>query len=343
MRKDELLNALIAVKPGVAKREITESMTYFFFTGEHVVTYNDIISIQYPLKTEFTTFVKAQQFFDVVSKVKTDTIQFDLTDGKLNMKAGKIRSSFATIEDAEFISTMDSVIKSTEGLKFKKIKEDFIDAIRMCSFVASSNESDRTITSVHVENKIVSATDNARIALSTISTKMERMLIKASEIKSIVDISPVSYAISKSWIHFKGESDCLFSIRSIKGTFPEVAPFFKFEGTKIELPSAILDGLDLASIFMDNESPSVSIALRKGACRIYKEGEGGVLDYREKVDYDGDNIKFGINPAFLKEMLSHSTEIIVSQKEDQNSGEVVTDKVKLTSGNFTMVTAVYPS
>ena len=306
-------------------------MTYFFFTGEYVITYNDIISIQYPLKTDFSTFVKAQQFFDVISKVKAEHIDFKLVSGKLEMKAGKVRSSFATIEDVEFISTMDSVIASAEAVTFKKVTDDFLEALKLCSFVASSNESAQTLTCVHVNKNVVSSTDNARIATSTIkSNKYPEMLIKASEISSLIDIDPTAYALSKSWIHFRGDSGSLFSIRRIKGEFPDMSQFLSFEGTEVNLPKEILDGLDIASVFIDDDNPSVSISLRKGACRIYKDSEGGLVDYREKVKYNGDSINFNINPAFLKEMLTHSTTLIVSD-----------DKVRLESGSFIMVTALY--
>ena len=84
MKRKELLKALLSVKPGVANKDIIESMTYFYFNGTHVISYNDIVSIQHPLKTDFKTFVKADDFFKVISKVKSEELAF-----KMNIVTGK--------------------------------------------------------------------------------------------------------------------------------------------------------------------------------------------------------------------------------------------------------------
>jgi hypothetical protein len=330
MERKKLLNALIAVKPGVANKEIVESMTYFYFSGSHVISYNDIISIQYPLDTEFSTFVKADDLFKFISKVKSEQLQFDLEEPVLKIKAKKVQSSFATIEDNDIAKRVAVIKKSVEKCTFKSLPEDFETAVKLCSFVASRNESDQTLTCISIKGENVYSTDNVRLSHSVMKSKMPDMLLKASEIKSLLEVYPTKYSVTDAWIHFKSADDCVFSIRRVKGEFPDLSKFMKFKGVDIKLPSSILDGLDLAAIFMDSTEPSVQISLKRGMCRIFKDGEGGTVDYREKLSYTGKPVEFNINPEFLKEMLAYTTDITVSD-----------DKAKLHSGSFTMVTALY--
>ena len=332
MERKNLLNALLAVKPGIANKEIVESMTYFYFSGSNVISYNDIISIQYPLKTDFKTFVKADDLFKVVSKVKADQISLDLKDTSLIMKAKNVQSKFATIEDNDISARVKVIKQSVDKCKFKTLPENFKEVTRLCSFIASNNESDQTLTCVSIKGDLISATDNVRIALAKLSSSMPDMLIKASEIKNLINIDPIEYSVDNSWIHFKSKIGCVFSIRKVNGSFPDVAQFTKFKGTNISLPKSILDGLDIASVFVDSTEPSVQISLKRGWCRIFKDGEGGTVDYREKIPYEGKDVNFTINPTFLVEMLAHSTDITVAS-----------DKARLTSGDFTMITALYGS
>ena len=74
VNKSTLLDVLKKVKPGIASKDIIESMTYFFFSGEDIITYNDHISIQHPFKTNFSFFVKAKDFFSIVSKISVQEI-----------------------------------------------------------------------------------------------------------------------------------------------------------------------------------------------------------------------------------------------------------------------------
>ena len=332
IQRKSLLDALNAVRPGVANKDIVESMTYFYFSGTHVISYNDIISIQYPLKTEFSTFVKADEIFKVVSKLKTDQISFELKDSILVVKAKDIQSKFATINDEDISARVKAIKESVDKCKFRNLPENFNEVAKLCAFVASKNESEETLTSIHIKGSSISSTDNVRIAIAKLSENMPDMLLKASEVKNLIGIDPVSYSVDNSWLHFKNEIGCIFSIRKVKGSYPDVSQFTSFEGVNISLPKSILNGLDIASVFVDVTDPAVQISLKKGYCRIFKEGEGGEVDYRKKISYEGSEVNFIINPAFLIEMLAHSTDITIAE-----------DKARLTSGDFTLVTALYGS
>lgn len=329
MQKGSLLNALIAVKPGIAKREILEAMTYFFFSGTHVISYNDLISIQYPLNTDFKVFVKADDFFKVVSKVPGDNLKFEFDGTNLVMMAKNVKSKFATINDDQITERINLIAEDSKKSKLADLPDNFFESVSLCSYAASKNESDQTLTCIYINENEVYACDNKRIAFAKLSSKMPTILLKASEIKSLLDINPIKYCVTDSWIHFINEEGCLFSILKTKGEYPDFSEFLDFEGTKVDLPRELLEGLDIAAIFSDKDEPTVEITIRQDICRIYKHTPSGEVDYRKKINYKGSEIKFTVNPEFLKEMLNHSTEILVSS-----------DKAKLVSGDFTLVVSL---
>lgn len=330
MKRKELLNALNLLKPAVTGKDITESMTYFYFSGESVVAYNDLISIQVPFKTDFTAFVKADDLTKTLSKLKDDEVIFKMEGDILKMKSGKnALISFSTIFDDKVVKRIESVSESFDEGKFKNLKEEFLEAVKLCYSTASKNESDQTLTCLYINGGTVMATDNIRIANFILKQKMDEMLIKASEMKALLPILPTQYMVTKSWVHFKNEEGCIFSIRLIKGEYPDMLQFCDFDGTKVNLPKEILDGVDVASVFVEASDDPVSVTIKNNVCRVFKESDNGKIDFRTPITYKGPDITFGIIPELLKNMMAYSTEIIIAD-----------DKAKLSSDQFTLVTSL---
>lgn len=329
MVREQLLDILKRVKPGVANKDIVESMTYIFFSGTHVVTYNDRISIQHPLKTDFTTFVKSDDLYGVISKAKAQEVDINLKENKLNIKAKGLSVNLATIEDDEFLKRTSLVFKSLKKAKWKVLPNNFMDCIELCAFAAAQTESEYTLSCVKVEGNQCVASDNQRIAIATLEGKVDEMFLKATEIKNLTSIQPSYYFLSKAWAHFKSEEGCIFSIRRVRGLFPDFTEFAKFKGTTVKLPTSILEGAEIASVFKSEERPTITIEIEKGSIKISIKSESGGCKQKSKLKYDGKPLKFTINPDFLKEMMNHSTTIIVNG-----------DKAKLTTENFTLVTSL---
>jgi len=305
-------------------------MTYFYFSGDEVISYNDVISISYPIKTDFQTFVKADDFFKVISKIKSEEVKFKLEGSILQMAADKMRSSFATIFDDTIIKRIETVKDSMEGIKAKKLPADFIESIRLCIQVASKNESDQLLTCLFINGKDIISTDNIRIAHAVLSSSMDEMLIKAGELKALTAINPISYAVTKSWIHFINADGCVFSIRGTKGSYPDMLKFMEFDGIEVTLPAEILDGVDIASVFTDDMNDSISITIKNKTCRVFKESQAGKIDFRSSIDYTGQDVTFNIHPDLLKEMMSHSTNVVIAA-----------NKAKLETDGFTLVTSLF--
>ncbi len=330
MKRKDLLFKLEAVKGALASKDIVEALTYFYFSGTHVISYNDKVSISYPFKTDFSMFVKANDILRVVSKSTSENISLTEKGDKLLIKASNLNVNLATIEDDEVHARIEAVKKSLVKAKFTELPEDICEALLLCSHTASTNESDGTLTCCYIKDKDCMSTDNARIAHSKLSQSMPEMFIKASEIKTLVNMKPTSYVITKAWYHFKNDDSCIFSIRKIDGEFPPILDHFKFSGAKVRLPSNIAEGVDIASIFISDITPSVKISISKGFVIAEISSDAGKIRHRSKIKYKGDDIQFQINPGFLKDMMNHSTDLVIAE-----------DRLKLETDTFSFATALY--
>lgn len=330
MQRKELLKALLAVKPGIASKNSIESMMYFYFAGEAVISYNDIVSIQYPLKTDFTAFVNANDFFKVLSRIKSDSVSFKMAKDALEMRSSNMLNQFATIFDEDVVSRISTVQETMKGVKMKSLPNNFVEAVNLCIHIASKSESDQMLTCLYIKDKDMVATDNIRIAHFKMQSPVDEMMIKASEMKAILDIKPTKYAATKSWVHFKNDDGCIFSIRRIKGNYPDMLKFMDFSGVSVELPKKILDGIDVASVFAENIDDAIKVSIRKGKYRLYKESASGKFDFRDNIKYNGKDIDFSINPNLLMDMMNHSTNIIVGEQS-----------IRLEADHFRLVTSLF--
>lgn len=319
------------LRPGVDTKDIVESMTYYFFSGTDIITYNNKISIQHPFKSEFKLFVKAKDLFGLLSKTTMEEVSLKEKDGKLNVSSKKFKANLATIIDEEVVARIKAVEKSLKKIKWETLPENFCTNLSLCSYTASKQESDGTLTCVYINKTDCSSSDNNRVSHAILSSEMDTMLVKASEIKNLMAIAPLEYSVTKSWLHFRNKENCIFSIRRISGDFPEFLQFFEFKGIKLDLPKDILEGVDIASIFMDSDDSAINFNIKDNICIISIKSDNGKIQHRSKIKYKGKEIAFSINPDFLREMMQYSSTITLGK-----------DKIKLqTENGYSLLTALF--
>jgi hypothetical protein len=328
--KTKTLDILSNIKPGLALKDVVEGMKNFYFDGNSVITYNDKISILHPFKTDFQTFINADVFYKLVAKLPTDTFKMKKSKDKILFKAKGLNVNLPSIIDSEIVQRIKLVKKGIKKVEWKKLPDNFSDSISLCSFAASQTEVDSTLSCVNIDDKICVASDGKRIAYAHLDSKMDSMFIKASEVKHLTEINPTHYGISKGWLYFKNEQKCIFSMRKIEGNFPNWKHFFEFEGSKVDLPEKLLQGVDLASILTDKGTHHLSIFIENNKCILTVKTETGKLIYKADIEYDNEPIDFVINPDFLKEMMKFSTSIVFTE-----------GRAKLETESFAVLTALY--
>lgn len=329
--RKKVLEILKTIKPGVASKDLVESMKYFFISGTEIVSYNDRISIQHPFVTPFKAFIKADSFYNVMAKSTVEKITMEkFGDNTIAVTAKGLKVNLPVVIDEEVVSRIRTIGASLKGAEWEVLPEKFKECINLCSFAASKSESESTLSCVHIDKTLCIASDNNRIAVADMGKIMKGMFIKATEVKNLVGIDPTLYAITKAWLHFKNEAGCIFSIKRIDGGYPNFLPHFDFEGDRVDLPANISEGTDLASIFTsETEQPAIIITIEKNKCILVVKTEGGSLDFSTDIKYEGNKLQFNINPDFLLEMMKYSTAIVLTE-----------GKAKLETDNFSLLTSL---
>lgn len=325
-KKDELLDVLYTVKPGLAKKAIVEQATHFIFTGEDVCTYNDQVSISCPIETDFKCSVPADKFYDVLSKIDSDEIDISLKDNELIIKGKKVKSGLS-------ISTEDEVIKILDEMDFpddkdwKKLPTDFIDGIKLCMFSVSKDISHPYLSNILVyDNNIMSSDDN-RISLYEMKSKIkDRFLIPGTSITSLIDFDIKEYFLGESWIYFVTDDDVIFCSRIVNNetgmsNMIEAEDYFDFDHIQLELPDELLKAIDTTSILADGEfdiDKRIDIIIENGVikCRGEKQ-EIGWIEVEEKINNfkNNEKIEITINPIFLQQILKKS--LIMNYGDDR--------------------------
>lgn len=327
VKKDELLEALSKIKPGLSDKSIIEQTDHFIFDNDFIRTYNDEIAISYPFKSGFRLAIKADEFFKLISKVEAQEIELNENDGTLNLtieKAkGSIKGSMVTVTE---IKCPTITIKTKRWFALPK---DFSDAIRFCSFSADCNMLMKELTCLCINNNYVLSSDNFRATKYEMDSKLPQFLLPATVAQELAKYHPTHYVIEVegAWIHFKNADGVIFSSRIIEGEYPQegVWGLFTQKGDSIVIPEGLKESLDRAKIFSQQimgVDDLIQIRVYKsGKLTCRGEGALGWVEEEFKVDYKKKDFEVKVSPEALIEILAHVKEMKVSDDKLHFEGE----------------------
>lgn len=305
--KNDLKLALEIVKPGLASKEMIEQTTSFAFMNGYVITYNDEISIRHPTPyIEFEGAIQAEELYKLISKIKSDEMEIDISDTEILIKAGRTKAGLALQQEIKL--PLDEITEATE---WKKLPKNFIEGLKFVSPSCSNDMSTAILTCVNITKKNCQASDKFQIAEFEFSkpTKLE-CLLPASSAQVVIGLMPNMYCLSGGWVHFKTEAETILSCRVLEDKFPDVTKFFDFEGSTIEFPKTISNILDRASIFSKRQTvmdEMVTIFLNKNKIKIKAVSEtGSWIEEPAKIRYKGEEMKFDVTPSLLTGILNQS-------------------------------------
>ncbi len=308
----ELIEILKKIRPGLSNKEITEQATHFIFNKESILTYNDQISISHPFKSDLSCTVPAKEFYEILSKIEDDEIDFLVQEEKIQFKTKKVKLKLSV--NIEINKSM----LVEPGKEWKKLPKNFIDGISFCSFSAAKENTHPILTAVYIKGNDIISSDNFRISQFFLSEKISDILLfNASVIKELVKFPVIQYSVSESWIFFKTEENVVFACRKIEGTFPDVSSILEVKGEEIILPDETKNAVDISSVLAEGELDSdkrINVSIKDGKLICSGQREIGEIDFTIKVDsLKGKEFNFGINPDFFKIILSKSNSVIINK------------------------------
>lgn len=329
INKKDLLDVLDLLKPGLSGgRSIIEQTTHYLFMKDRIATYNENVCLVVPFPIGFSGSVKAEEFYKLISKVSADKIQLTLKENQIVMRAGKSSFGLAYEQSGEIHGMIDSLRHNQ--LKWITLPEGMKEAIVLCSFSASKDVTKPGLAGVFINNDEVLSSDNYRISWSRLEKGLgESFLIPTSSAVHLMNYDLDKFCLSESWIHFKGKN-LFFSIRLLEEEFPEKAKEFfpKETGEEFELPKELAGVLDKALVLLQEDllldkQVSLTFEDKEILCEVEKQDLGW---FKEKIAMENDveKMEVKVNPIFLKEILKHTTKIILVDE----------GRLLFTSGNF---------
>lgn len=307
VNRQEFLNSLELVSPGLSSREIVEQSSCFAFNEGVVTTYNDEIACQH--KTPFTGVgaVQAAPLLAILRKLVEDEIDVAATDEGLLVVKGKRRKAGIRME-SELRLPFEDVEKPK---KWKPLAEDFAEALQVVEQCASKDESVFAMVCIHLHPEFMEACDNYHAARYMLETGVQKpCLVRRDSIKHIIDLGMTDFSETAEWLHFRNKQKLILSCRRDVSEYPDLSKLYKGKGVKTSLPKGLIEAVDKAEVFSaeNTDANQVRIELQPGRVRLRGEGASGFYQEIKKLEYEGDPMDFFISPILLRELIQrHSS------------------------------------
>ena len=131
--RKEFLNVLTKIKPGLADKSFVEHSEDFIFDNNIVYTNNNEIAVIQNFETKIKGALPAKKFYELISKLKENKISLKEEDNEVLIRCGKTKAGIKIKKD------IPSFPVKTDGLKFEKLPDNFLEGLKLCSFSVSTD------------------------------------------------------------------------------------------------------------------------------------------------------------------------------------------------------------
>jgi len=322
--KNKLIAILDIVRPGLSKKDIIEQTDSFAFMDGFVVTYNDEISVRFPIEgLDIRGVVKATEFYNILKKMNKDEVDLSITGSEIIVKAGRAKAGITLQTDMKL--PLDEI--STKGGWHDVDGKELLKALEFVMFSCSRDMSKPILTCVHVrKDGCVESSDNFRLTRYNMGMEMPvpDFLIPHNSVHALLQYNVLQIRHGHGWIHFKCDDGSVFSCRIFEDAFPDIDNFLELKGKAVMLPKTLKEILDKASVFSKRDhflDEFVIITMKDNRFSIRAEAENGWFEEQTNMKYKDTPYSFSVNPTFLGSIYSRLTKCIVGKNRMKFSGK----------------------
>lgn len=311
VNRSELLNVLETVQPGLTARDIVEQSSCFAFKDGEVCTFNDEVACRRKSPLDITGAVHAAPLLTVLRKLPEDFVDIRVEDNQLVVK-GKGRRSAIRLQE-EVLLPIEKVENADD---WRKLHEDFSDAIYVAQQCVGKDESNYAATCIHIHPNYIEACDNYQAVRYKIKTRVrEPILVRGASIKHIIGMDMTDFAETDNWIHFRSSTGLIISCRRDTQEYESLDQILEVSGEKITLPKGVAEAADRAETFSaeNADENEVTVSIRPGKFKVLGEGVSGWYYETKKIKYKGNPISFRISPKLLIEITKRYNDCIIGQ------------------------------
>ena len=318
--RKELIKVIKAIKPGMFKDQTTELSEFISFNKSEIVSYNNMISISYPMDTDIEGAVKGDELLRILEKMPDDitieTKKDQLVISKKEKKS-KIKASLNLLP-------IQTNIWPEIPENFDPLPKDIIKGLKFCMFSVSPDLAMGALNCVLLKHFHVLSCDNFRATKYYLTEDGEYfnddigLLIPLNLAKVLVNYDIRSFAQDDSWLFFEDEFGIIICCRKVEYEYPaeQVTELLQSEGKLITLPSGFRSVLDrseiLSQIDIENQK-IVNLELKKNKLIISSSGDIGQYSEEMEIDYEGDDLTIMVNPVHMKQILEECSEFMLTE------------------------------
>lgn len=309
MQRQDLIQAIEYVKPGLSNTVSVEMSDNLIFTEDFITTFNGEVAVSHPFRTGLRAGVKADEFIKLLKKINSEEISLATSEDEIILEGGSTEAGFKFLPGVEWPDTGIGGIKDGD---WKDLPKDLPDALKFCKFSVSTDISQGLLTCLRAEKGEMISCDRYRLTLYRMKGRMEETYIPGNVVDDLIKHSPTHMTKAGEWVHFINKFGTIFTIRPLLGEYPPVKQLFDVEGEEAELPGKPLkEMMGRAGIMAINNT--VRIVIEPGKIICDGSNEQGWVKETMKTDYKGRLILFNINSKFLTEILEHSNKVIIGE------------------------------
>lgn len=321
LNKQQFLDILTQLKPGIASRDIVEQNICYRFHPDKVVTFNDDVYISIPFESGLEGGVRAEELFQLVSKLPDAEIALETTSNEFRLSCEKTKAGITLIE-----AQHPDISVSSE---WEVLSTELLDALKATQFSIGTNMMHMKHTCIHVQDKFVQSSDGFRASQVYLSEASPfNFLCPGFAVKHFGPYEFTHICVDNSWIHLTNQSiHTTFSLRKIDAEFFEsdrIEKYLTVEGHVVEFPPQTLEILDRCLIMADQTvaiETSVEISFADGTLTCRSQKALGWVEEEVEIEFDGTPFKIRINPKHLSEILKRSPQVVVGKDRCLFTGE----------------------
>lgn len=309
VNRKELLTALDKVSKTAQNRSSLQG-DCVLFKNSSVWGCSGEVFVKVPMIDVGEGAVHTKTLFNMLKKIKDDEV--DIEDkihtfvikyaerSQLEVKKEKIQC-----DPANFPGMGES----------KELPEEFTENLKSALFCADKSDETNIRTGVHVNNKVIEATNGRRMYCKYLSQDVPEMVLPCSSVEKLIKNKPKAVSINdkSNWGVFVDKDGSLIGCRLLAGEYLDTSKVIPENTTQIKLPDGIVEAIERIVSLLKSGCGMYRLNCysEEGQMKIKAEGEYGAihesLSMSENVNFD-----FCANPEYFLEAVKREDTIYIA-------------------------------
>ena len=226
INRQQLLSQLNKVLPGISTGTVqVEGADTIVFNNSHIYSYNTSISVDVkaPDGLDLTGVVKAQDFYNCLSKLPSDEIDLDVVKSSpehqyssWDITDKNIKVSIKLLPENNLLEKFNSLVPTEDWTDIDG--DDFNKALKICTIKGNSSP----YSGIYFEGTSAISTNRWIINKVNVKNNYPKFWLSDNAVSELLKWNNFTkIQFNKSWVQFKSTDDVIFSVRSLDtGKYP---------------------------------------------------------------------------------------------------------------------------